>query len=113
MPLMTPEEKTETPLKRTEFLILAALEDGPLHGYGLVQAIEQRTDGAVAIRPGDLYRVLHRLVQRGLLEEAGRRKPRGSEERRTTYRSTRRGRTALRQEAHVLSGVIATLEGSA
>ena len=110
---MAPEDKAAVPLKRTEFLILAVLEDGPLHGYGLVQAIEQRTHGAVTIRPGDLYRVLHRLVQRGLLEEAGRRRPRGSEERRTTYRSTRLGKSALHQEAHLLSGVIATLEGPA
>lgn len=110
---MAPQQKTESPLKRTEFLVLAALEDGPLHGYGLVRAIEERTDGAVSIRPGDLYRVLHRLVQRGLLEETGRRKLRDNQERRTTYRSTRLGKTALRQEVNLLSGVIATLGGPA
>ena len=57
-------------LSRTEFLVLAVLLDQPLHGYGVVKAIEDRTDGEVLLRPANLYRVLDRLLNRGLLEEA-------------------------------------------
>lgn len=58
------------PLQTLELLILAALSDGPLHGYGLVQALESQTEGALKVRPGNLYRVLDRLCAAGLLIEA-------------------------------------------
>ena len=90
-------------LKRIEFLILAVLQTGPLHGYGIVQEISRRTDGGVKVRPGSLYRVLDRLMNRGLLELAG--VDPQEEGRRTDYRITDAGEAAVRAEAEILSGL--------
>jgi DNA-binding PadR family transcriptional regulator len=94
------------PLKPVEFLVLSILNDGPLHGYGIVQEMSSRTDGRISPRPGDLYRVLYRLDQRGLLVPDDR-KGRCKKERRTCYRITRLGRTVLVSEAEFLKKMAA------
>jgi DNA-binding PadR family transcriptional regulator len=94
------------PLKPVEFLVLAILEKGPLHGYGIVQEMNARTDGRVAPRPGDLYRILYRLDQWGLLVPDER--PTGSdEERRSYYRLTELGEKVLLTEAEFLAKMAA------
>jgi DNA-binding PadR family transcriptional regulator len=99
---MAKRRKTgSVPLKPVEFLVLAILKDGPLHGYGIVQEMSSRTDGRISPRPGDLYRVLYRLDQRGLLVPDDR-KGRCKEERRTCYRITQLGQTVLVSEAEFL-----------
>lgn len=91
-------------LKRIEFLVLAVLQDGPLHGYGIAQDIDLRTGGEVSIRPGSLYRVLDRLVRMGLLEptEEG---SSGNDDRRRDYAITACGKEALLTEARLLVSV--------
>ena len=90
------------PLKPVEFLVLAILENGPLHGYGIVQEMNARTDGRVSPRPGDLYRILYRLDQWGLLVPdeslSG-----GEDERRSYYRLTDLGSKVLMSEAEFLA----------
>lgn len=90
------------PLKPVEFLVLAILENGPLHGYGIVREMNARTDGRVAPRPGDLYRILYRLDQWGLLtpdqQHVG-----DDEERRSYYRLTDLGEKVLLSEAEFLA----------
>lgn len=56
-----------TPLQEPTFLILTALTDGPLHGYGLIQAVAALSDDRVKLRPGTLYGALDRLVAQGLV----------------------------------------------
>jgi DNA-binding PadR family transcriptional regulator len=94
------------PLKPVEFLVLAILENGPLHGYGIVQEMTARTKGRVSPRPGDLYRILYRLDQRGLLvpdeRQAG-----NDEERRSYYRLTDLGEKVLFSEAEFLANLAA------
>ena len=97
---MTPNRLLLRPL---EFLVLAVLEDEPLHGYAMVQRIESRTGGAVRVRPGDLYRVLYRLEKRRLLEPS----PSERDGRRSYYELTALGRRVLRDEAEVLRRVVA------
>jgi PadR family transcriptional regulator, regulatory protein PadR len=75
-----------------EVLVLAALRDGPAHGYAVIEALRLRSDGAFDLAEGTVYPVLHRLEADGLLASgwtaaAGRR--------RRVYRLTRRGRAAL------------------
>lgn len=59
------------PLKPVDLEILLALADQDLHGYGLVQAVAVHTDGLITLDPGNLYRVIKRLLETGLLAEAG------------------------------------------
>lgn len=102
---MHKDVQKELPLNTFDFLVLAALEAEPSHGYGLVRRIEEQTGGAARVRPGDLYRVLFRLVRRGLLAKEG------TDARRTYYRLTGLGRRVLHAEARMLSGVIAVVQG--
>ena len=102
-----------TPLKPVEFLVLAVLHDEPLHGYGIVQQIEERTGGRVSLRPGDVYRVIYRLGDRGLLMESDRRASDSGEERRTYYAITEAGRDLARDEAEMLSDISAALVAKA
>lgn len=50
-----------------DMLILKAVSLGPLHGYGVLQRIEQITRGALLVEQGALYPALFRLVKQGLL----------------------------------------------
>ncbi len=54
-------------LPEPTFFILTALTDGPLHGYGVMLAVRQLSDGRVNLRPGTLYTALDRLSEDGLL----------------------------------------------
>lgn len=104
---------TRSPLKPIEFLVLAVLFDEPLHGYGIVQQIEERTAGRVQLRPGDVYRVIYRLEERGLLRNADRRITDSEDERRTYYAITDAGRELARDEAEMLTDVSSALVSGA
>lgn len=47
-------------------LLLAALADGPTHGYGLIQRLRQTSGGVLELAEGTVYPALHRL-ERDLL----------------------------------------------
>ncbi|KAB1919232.1 PadR family transcriptional regulator [Micromonospora noduli] len=55
-------------MHESTFLILTALAAQPLHGYGVVQAVEELSAGDVKLRPGTLYGALDRLVEQHLIE---------------------------------------------
>lgn len=105
--MMSSNSKTAAlhPLKPVEFLVLAVLQEAPMHGYGMVLEMEQRSRGRVKVRPGDLYRVLYRLTQRSLIESADGPGQGSGDERRNYYRITTLGREVLRQEASFLHRV--------
>lgn len=54
-------------LREPTFLILAAVAPAPRHGYGIIQAVEDLSDGRVRLRAGTLYTALDRLVGEGSL----------------------------------------------
>jgi DNA-binding PadR family transcriptional regulator len=89
-----------SPLKSADFHILLVLAEGPLHGYGIMKASEAESGGAVRLEIGSLYRILSRLLEAGLIEDAD------SDERRNYYRISRLGRRVLRSEAERLSGLV-------
>ncbi|HEY5548724.1 MAG TPA: PadR family transcriptional regulator [Coriobacteriia bacterium] len=59
---MPPE--TQGPLTETVFYVLLALHS-PLHGYGVMQYVDEITDGRTTIGPGTLYGALTTLAERG------------------------------------------------
>lgn len=87
-------------LKTTEFYILLALAHGPLHGYGIMKHVQKESRGGVRLEIGSLYRLLSRLVDAGLIEEAE------EDERRKFYRTTRLGKRVLRAEAARMAGLL-------
>lgn len=73
-------------------LLLAALEDGPRHGYAVIEALRQATGGQLDLPTGTIYPALRRLERAGLISGswsvvAGRR--------RRSYRLTAAGTRAL------------------
>lgn len=90
---------------RTEqvFLILTALTDRPRHGYGIVQEVEQISQGRTRLKVGTLYGALDRLTAEGLLEpdhdevESGRL--------RRYYRLTEQGVAALTEDTERMAAI--------
>ena len=48
-----------------DMLILQALSEGAMHGYGVARWIEERTEGTLMIEEGSLYPALYRMEKRG------------------------------------------------
>ena len=105
---MSTEAAKHLPLKPVDLQLLLPLAEEERHGYALVQAIEAGTNGLVQLDPGNLYRVIKRLLAAGLVAESGRRTPTGSEERRRYYRITPLGREVLVAELHRLGALVAS-----
>jgi DNA-binding PadR family transcriptional regulator len=70
--------------------ILLSLLRGELHGYAIMQAVEELSDGSMRLGPGSLYTTLPRLLDEGLVEESEAR-PDDKDERRRYYRLTGTG----------------------
>ena len=50
-----------------DMLILKTLLRGPMHGYAVVEYIQQTSEDVLRVEEGALYPALHRLELRGLL----------------------------------------------
>jgi DNA-binding PadR family transcriptional regulator len=99
------------PLKPVYFLILMVLLNGDRHGYGLVKEIDQRTDGGVRLEPGNLYRFIRKLLDLGMVGEAGARAADDSEdERRRYYTVTPLGRAVVSAEAARMKQLVRAVE---
>ncbi len=48
-------------------VLLAALEDGPRHGYAVMEALRESTAGRLDLPTGTIYPALHRLESAGLI----------------------------------------------
>ncbi|HEY0874793.1 MAG TPA: helix-turn-helix transcriptional regulator [Vicinamibacterales bacterium] len=93
--MVAPDPRSFLPLKPVDLELLLALAGGDLHGYGLVQAISEHTDGLVVLDPGNLYRVIKRLLSEGLIAESDRN---AADEKRKDYRITPLGGRVLAAE---------------
>jgi DNA-binding PadR family transcriptional regulator len=104
---MTRSPRSFLPLKPVDLQLLLSLAESERHGYGLVQAIAERTDGLVSLEPGNLYRVIKRLLAEGLVAEADRRAvPELDDERRRYYRITALGGRVLAAEVARLQALV-------
>jgi len=91
-----PREASDLLHGTLDVLVLKTLSWGPMHGYGIVEWIEQRGSGDLVIVDAALYKALHRLQDAGAIEsEWG-----VSENNRKAkyYSLTARGRAQLRAE---------------
>ena len=100
-----------TSLSTVPLHILLALSEGPLHGYGILQRVRERSGGTVRLGTGSLYRHLSKLIASGLAAEAA---P-GSDadpRRGTSYRLTARGRQALTAERDRVAELLTSLNAA-
>jgi DNA-binding PadR family transcriptional regulator len=101
---LTHAAQAQLPLKPADFQILLVLLEGDLHGYGLMQRVEEQSSGRVRLEVGSLYRLIARMTDEGLIERAGD----DEEYRRRTYAITDMGREVARLEAERLADVLRT-----
>lgn len=82
-----------------EVLILRALAEAPLHGYGIAEWIETATEDTVLLEEGTLYPALHRLDAKGWIRaEWGRSE---NNRRAKYYRLTATGKRHLQDESEL------------
>ena len=86
---------------RAEFHVLLALLDGPRHGYGLMQDVEELSGGGLQLGPGTLYTAIKRLRSSKLISETD-----ADADRRRCYKLTRKGKTVAEEEARRLNDLV-------
>ena len=79
----------------TYFIMLTLIE--PLHGYAVMQKVEQISEGTVRVGPGTLYGVFTTLEKEGLIVKVR------EEDRRKSYALTGKGKKVLLSQIHRLS----------
>jgi DNA-binding PadR family transcriptional regulator len=87
--------------RKPSYFALAALIDGPLHGYAIVRRAFELSGGTVGLSTGTLYALLERAIDGGLVV-AGTPYLEGGRMRRD-YTLTPAGRSELEAEAERLS----------
>lgn len=96
-----PPEAGNGPLTETVYYVLLALHE-PLHGYGIMQLVDEITGGRVNLGPGTLYGALTALVERGWIAPVS--GARG--DRKKEYVITDAGRRAVRDELERLKELL-------
>jgi DNA-binding PadR family transcriptional regulator len=81
-----------SPLTEATFYILISLTE-PLHGYGILQKVEEMSNGRVMLGAGTLYGALKNLVERGMIQEVGK-----NTGRRKNYEITPEGKALIMEE---------------
>lgn len=93
------------PLSETMHYILLALRD-PLHGYAVMQKIEEMSKGTVILAAGTLYGAIENLHKHGWIKSVG------EESRRKIYIITDEGSEILKKEKKRLQHILSLYEGS-
>jgi DNA-binding PadR family transcriptional regulator len=88
-------------LRPPGYFALAALIDGPLHGYAIMQRAGELSDGQVRLSTGTLYSVLERALAEGLV--AGGEPYVVAGRQRRDYALTPAGRLVMQQESEKLA----------
>ena len=88
-------------IRRSTYFVLAALLDGPLHGYAIIERAAELSGGEVRLSTGTLFGALDRLVESGLVEAGEEEKVEGRVRR--SYTLTQDGHAALAAEAGTLA----------
>lgn len=94
-----------------DLLVLSIVARRPMHGYAIMEALRERSQGKFDVPEGTLYPALYRLEHQGWL---GSRTKLVERRKRRLYSLTPRGRSALareRQDWELLSRGIRTVIG--
>ncbi len=81
------------PLTETTFYILLSLLE-PMHGYGVMQKVEELSDGSVRIAAGTMYGAIENLSKNKFIKTIP-----SDDKRRKLYQVTEEGKELLELEA--------------
>lgn len=98
---------TAIPAKNVDLMLMGVLRRGPAHGYAIITALREHSDGAFDLAEGTIYPALHRLERSGLVASSievsqGRR--------RRTYAITERGRKEFAAQRRDWQGYVASMQ---
>ena len=96
------------PLRPVDLQILLVLANANLHGYGVMKAVREESNGRVALEVGSLYRVINRLLASKLIEQIAPVPGSDDPRRKHDYAITELGRAAVRAESERLAQVLDT-----
>jgi len=86
--------KKYLPLTEATYYIMLSLIE-PLHGYGIMQKVDEMTEGNVKLGPGTLYGAISKLVKEGVIVEV---EDLQGDTRRKNYKLTSFGRIIVKLE---------------
>jgi DNA-binding PadR family transcriptional regulator len=89
------------PMTETTYYILLSLLE-PLHGYGIMQRVQELSSGTVEIAPGTMYGALENLKKQQLIDLVDE----GEEKRRKVYALSELGRQVLSMEFSRMQHII-------
>jgi PadR family transcriptional regulator PadR len=89
------------------YFALAALIDGPLHGYGIVKRASELSQGRVRLSTGTLYALLDRAVAESLVTAGEPYMWHGRQRR--DYSLTPAGRQTLAEESELMASAARTV----
>jgi DNA-binding PadR family transcriptional regulator len=92
--------KSSLPLTEATFFILMSLAPGPKHGYAIMKAVIQMSEGRISFSTGTLYGALKRLLDQGWIVRNGEGEESGEETSRSRkdYELTSLGRRVMNSE---------------
>jgi DNA-binding PadR family transcriptional regulator len=96
-------------MREPTYYTLAALLDGPLHGYGIIKRSRELSQERLRLTAGTLYAALDRLAEAGLVEVVRDEVVNGRARR--YYSLTGPGREALQAEATRLAHAASVVAG--
>jgi len=98
---MANEAESFLPLTPQMYYVLVSLRQ-KRHGYGIMQDVEELTDGHLKLGPGTLYGILSRMENRQLIEQL----PDDSDSSRKNYSLTLLGKQVVQLEFTRLRNIV-------
>jgi PadR family transcriptional regulator PadR len=96
-------------MRETTYFILAALQEGPLHGYAIIKRAETLSSGQIRLATGTLYAALERLLTAGHVRVVAEQIVNGRARR--SYELTPIGTEALLDQAERLAAAAKVVTG--
>lgn len=106
----TAEVERQLPLKPVVFHILLALAEHSLHGYGVIQAVRERSEGRIDLQTGPFYRHLKKLIDADMVRESAERPADDDPRRGAYYCLTGFGEEVVRAEANRLATLVSATQ---
>ncbi|AHG88904.1 transcriptional regulator, PadR-family [Gemmatirosa kalamazoonensis] len=91
-----------------DMLILKTLTVQAMHGYGIAQELQRRSDDVIRVEEGSLYPALQRMRQKGWITAAWGQTP--NNQRARYYTITRAGRKQLGEQEAGFAELIAAIQ---
>jgi PadR family transcriptional regulator, regulatory protein PadR len=90
-----------------DLMLMGVLRRGPAHGYAIIAALREHSDGGFDLAEGTIYPALHRLERAGLIESS---LESANGRRRRTYALTARGRREFSTQRRAWQRYVANMQ---